>query len=117
MGCYSPSLDSLLGLTLTRERERYSPSSSVVKCLWGVFVGGLGCCSCRVCVCRCRECCSFAVCVCVCVCHLLIFLHGTLFFCPAGLLGAGGLARVLSLLICVVQYKKNDIYIYIYTYI
>jgi len=41
--------------------------SSVVKCLWGLFVWGLGCCSCRVCVCvcRCRGCCSLSVCVCV----------------------------------------------------
>jgi len=45
--------------------------SSVVKCLWGVFVWGLGCCSCRVCVCR--GCCSLSVCVCV--CDLLLFLH------------------------------------------
>jgi len=27
--------------------------------------GGLGCCSCLVCVCRCRGCCSLLVCVCV----------------------------------------------------
>jgi len=26
-----------------------APPSSVVKCLWGVFVWGLACCSCRVC--------------------------------------------------------------------
>jgi len=36
---------------------------SVVKCLWEVFVWGLGCCFCRVRVCRCRGCCSLSVCV------------------------------------------------------
>jgi len=44
-----------------------APPSSVVECLWEVFVWCLGGCSCRVCVCRCRGCCSLSVCVCVCV--------------------------------------------------
>jgi len=38
---------------------------SVVKCLWGVFVWGFGCCPCRACVCR--GCCYLSVCVCLCV--------------------------------------------------
>jgi len=43
--------------------------SSVVQCLWGVFVWGFGVLflSCA-CVCRYRGCCSLSVCVCVCVC-------------------------------------------------
>jgi len=39
--------------------------SSVVKCLWEVFVRGVVLVVC-VCVCRCRGRCSLSVCVCVC---------------------------------------------------
>ena len=45
--------------------------SSVVKCVWEVFVWGVVLFVC-VCVCCCRGCCSLSVCVCV--CDLLIFL-------------------------------------------
>ena len=62
-----------------------APPSSVVKCLWGVFVWGFGVLflSC-VCVCRCRGSCSLSVCVCVCVCvcDLLIFYSGSV--CTSG---------------------------------
>jgi len=47
-----------------------APPSSGVKCLW-VFVWGLVCCSCRVCV----GVGGVVLCRCVCVCDLLIFLH------------------------------------------
>jgi len=49
-------------------RTVVAPPSSVVKCLWGVFVWGLVCCSCRVCVSVSGVLFSVAVCVCVCVC-------------------------------------------------
>jgi len=57
-------------------RTVVAPPSSVVKCLWEVFVWGFGvlflsCVCVCVCVCRCRGCCSLPVCV----CDLLIFLH------------------------------------------
>jgi len=45
----------------------HAPSSRHLRALLGVCgrcsFGGLGCCSCRVCVCRCRGCCSLSVCV------------------------------------------------------
>ena len=48
----------------------HAPSSRHLRTLLSVCgrcsFGGLGCCSCRVCVCRCRGCCSLSVCVCVC---------------------------------------------------
>jgi len=64
------------GLTFTRGshppgRGRWhAPSSRHLRALLsvcgGCSFGGLGCCSCRVCVCRCRGCCS-RPCECVCV--------------------------------------------------
>jgi len=50
-----------------------APHSSVVQCLWGVFVWGFGVLF-LSCVCVCRGCCSLSMCVCV--FDLLIFLHG-----------------------------------------
>jgi len=54
-------------------RTVVAPPSSVVKCLWEVFVWGFGVLfmSC-VCVCQYRGCCSLSV------CGLLIFLHVSL---------------------------------------
>jgi len=46
-------------------RTVVAPPSSVVKCLWVMFVWGVVL---VVCVCRCRGWCSLSVCVCVCVC-------------------------------------------------
>ena len=49
-------------------RTVVAPPSSVVRGVWEVFVGGLGCCSCRVCVSVSGVLFSVGVCVCVCVC-------------------------------------------------
>jgi len=50
-------------------RTCHAPSSRHLRALLsvcgGCSLGGLGRCSCRVCVCRCRGCCSLTVCVCV----------------------------------------------------
>jgi len=51
-------------------RTVVAPPSSVVKCLWEVFVWGVVLVVC-VCVCVCHNCCSLSVCV----CDPLIFLH------------------------------------------
>ena len=80
--CSLSNCASTLPLTLTSARPPtpawevartvVAQPSSVVKCLWEVFVWGFGVLflSCA-CVCRCRGCCSLSVCV----CDLLIFLH------------------------------------------
>jgi len=59
-------------------RTVVAPPSSVVKCLWGVFVWGFGVLflSC-VCVCVGVGGAVLCRCVCVCVCDLLIFLQST----------------------------------------
>jgi len=68
--------------------------------------GGLGSCSCHVCVCRCRGCCSLSVCV----CDLLTFLQvvGICYWC-APLIGE---ASVLS-----PSSARGSLYIDIYPYI
>jgi len=47
----------------------HAPSSRHLRAMLSVCgrcsFGGLGCCSCRVCLCRCRGCCYLSVCVCV----------------------------------------------------
>jgi len=57
-----PSVHTMLVRTV------FAPPSSVVNCLWELFVWGFGVlflsCVC-VCVCRCRGCCSLSVCACV----------------------------------------------------
>jgi len=55
-------------------RTVVAPPSSVVKCLWEVFVGGFGVLF-LSCVCVSVTGVLFSVGVCVCVCDLLIFLH------------------------------------------
>jgi len=45
----------------------YSFQAAAVKRLWEVFVGGLGCCSCHMCVCVSVSWVSFSVGVCMCV--------------------------------------------------
>jgi len=71
-----PTLTSARPPTRASEVARtvVAPPSSVVKCLWGVFVWEFGVLF-LSCVCVCRGCCSPSVCVCVCVCDLLIFLQ------------------------------------------
>jgi len=72
-GCARPrrtvgisSLQAGHGLEPRTPRTVVAAPSSVVKCLWEVFVWGVVLVVC-VCVCRCRGCCSLSVCVCVCV--------------------------------------------------
>ena len=71
MSCKGPTIDvrsppSVSSPTSDSPRKgdlAFAPSS-VVKCLWDVFVWGVVLVVC-LCVCRCRGCCSLSVCVCV----------------------------------------------------
>ena len=79
-----PRRTSTLPLTLTSARPRtlawevartvVAPPSSLVTCLWEVFVWGFGVLF-LLCACVSVSGVLFSVGVCVCVCDLLIFLH------------------------------------------